>query len=108
MPEHKQDHWRVLSANQLSHNPLLFAGRGSRGKRKKAPAPAAEAEGPAEDAAADEAEVDVMVVGAQEESEQTWQALLAGLTEICSGIGMALQHELCKCPSPIVLCARVY
>lgn len=41
-------------------------------------------------------EVDVMVVGGQEESLESWQALLAGLAEICSGIGMALQHELCE------------
>jgi hypothetical protein len=79
-----------------------FAGRGTRGKRKKAlaagagsSAAAAAASGEAADQD-DEQEVDVMAVGVQEESVESWQALLAGLAEICAGIGMALQHELCE------------
>lgn len=80
------------------------AGRGNRGKRKKAPAPPTPAlednitaEVAADTAEAD-TEVDFVAVGVRDESEQSWQALLAGLAEICSGIGMALQHELCKFP----------
>ena len=80
----------------------MSAGRGSRGKRKKMPAPAGNTvgddglEAPASDDPDGATEVDVVVIGGQDESEQSWQALLAGLAEICSGIGMALQHELCK------------
>jgi hypothetical protein len=76
-------------------------GRGTRGKRKKAPAAeasssAAAAAGGDAEAQDEEQEVDVMAVGVQEESVDSWQALLAGLAEICAGIGMALQHELCE------------
>jgi hypothetical protein len=69
--------------------------RGGRGKRKKQvpDAAAAAAAGAAGDA---EEEVDVMALGAQEETPESWQALLAGLSEICHGIGMALQHGLCE------------
>lgn len=38
-----------------------------------------------------------MAVGAQDESPESWGRLLAGLAEICRGIGMALTHELCEC-----------
>ncbi|WIA12344.1 hypothetical protein OEZ85_012395 [Tetradesmus obliquus] len=91
---------RDAAADGTEGRPSTAAGRGGRGKRKKAPAPAAAA-GSSAAAGADaevpeeEQEVDVMAVGVQEESVDSWQALLAGLAEICAGIGMALQHELC-------------
>lgn len=37
-----------------------------------------------------------MAVGGQDETPETWGALLAGLSELCLGVGMALQHELCE------------
>lgn len=78
---------------------------GGRVKRKKAPAPPTDSQpdaehnkSDAEDAAAagEPQEVDVMAVGAADESAESWARLLAGLSEMCAGIGMALQHELCE------------
>ncbi|KAF6261308.1 condensin II non structural maintenance of chromosomes subunit-domain-containing protein [Scenedesmus sp. NREL 46B-D3] len=91
------------AAEDAAGAPGTAAGCGTRGKRKKALATAAGAGSSAAAAAApgdleeqdEEQEVDVMAVGVQEESVDSWQALLAGLAEICAGVGMALQHELC-------------
>lgn len=75
-------------------------GRGGRGKRKKAPAAAAAGASQQQQGDDSEAEqqeeVDVLAIGAQDETPETWDTLLAGLSEICFGIGMALQHELCE------------
>lgn len=83
------------------------AGDGKRGKRKKVPAAAhtsslglAAAAVGAEAQQQDQGQdVDVLDVGAREESSESWVALLSGLAEICYGIGMALTHELCESPS---------
>jgi hypothetical protein len=87
--------------------PPLSPGKGGRVKRKKAPSAAAAAgsEAGQQDqqqeqqggAAAAAAEEDVMAVGAADETPQSWGRLLAGLSEICAGIGMARQNELCEC-----------
>jgi hypothetical protein len=37
-----------------------------------------------------------MAVGAADETPETWARLLAGLSELCSGIGTALENELCE------------
>jgi hypothetical protein len=78
------------------------AGKGGRVKRKKAPAAVAavvdadqQQQGDSADAA-EGREMDVITVGAADETPETWARLLAGLAEICTGIGMALQSELCK------------
>ena len=91
---------------------MPHAGRGTRGKRKKAPAPTAATSSAAAAADTDAAvgpqdvtEVDVMAVGVQDETKQSWQALLAVSAEICSGIGMALQHQLCKCLTRVGHCS---
>jgi predicted cobalt transporter CbtA len=93
----------------LEHLPIAVhawtaaAGKGGRVKRKKAPAAAAavadadqqQQQGDSADAAQGR-EMDVMTVGAADETPDTWARLLAGLAEICTGIGMALQNELCE------------
>lgn len=82
------------------HNPA--AGKGGRVKRKKAPAATAPGQASQQqqddsaDGAATREEVDVMAVGAADENPETWARLLAGLAEICDGIGMALHNELCE------------
>lgn len=38
-----------------------------------------------------------MAVGAADETPESWARLLAGLSEICAGIGVARQNELCEC-----------
>jgi hypothetical protein len=80
-------------------------------KRKKAPAGTAsrgpqqqqqqgdeggEAEAGATAAGGEGSDVDVLAVGAADETPESWGRLLAGLSEICAGIGMALQNELCE------------
>lgn len=96
-------------SSQHAHAPLpaaqhAVAGGAARGKRKKAAAaPAAAASGSPQasheagsDAEQQAEEVDVFDMAAREESPDSWTALLAGLAEICCGIGMALQHGLCE------------
>jgi hypothetical protein len=46
---------------------------------------------------------DVPAVGVRDESPETWGALLAGLAELCAGIGEALCQEICAC---VCMCAR--
>jgi len=59
-----------------------------RGKRKKVAGG-----GGAED---EDEERDVLVVAGQEEGVESWCALLAGLCELCCGLGAALRQELCE------------
>jgi hypothetical protein len=92
---------------------LCVAGKAGRTKRKKGsatPAAAAAAapqadqqqqqgttdETEAAAAGGGEQEVDVMAAGAADETPETWARLLAGLSQLCSGIGMALEDELCE------------
>jgi hypothetical protein len=115
----------LIAFHHKIHTPYMmclhavYAGKGGRVKRKRAPAakagPQQQHEGehdgnddaePGATAGGGEGseEVDVLAVGAADETPESWARLLAGLAEICAGIGMALQNELCEWSCGHFLC----
>lgn len=73
---------------------------GAAGKRRKAGEAGGDEDGDdgeegAKGAGAAGGDDDVLALGSRDESPESWTALLAGLAELCAGLGEALRQELC-------------